>query len=122
MEYSCFDFSPFGVDKKVSSLEDFVHFIDAEFDFTSFSDVLLLCARDVVTGLEYLHKHNIAHSDQKPGNTLVSNQHYSTRDGDLAKFYAECPIVCKLADFGLSRSPEMQTKSFLPWYSCVHGT
>ena len=24
MEYSCFDFSPFGADKKVSSLEDFV--------------------------------------------------------------------------------------------------
>ena len=113
MEYSYFDFSPFGVDKKVSSLEDFVHFIDAEFDFTSFSDVLLLCARDVVTGLEYLHKHNIAHRDLKPGNTLVSNQHYSTRDGDLAKFYAECPIVCKLADFGLSRSLEMQTNSFL---------
>lgn len=26
---------------------------------------------------------------------------------------AECPIVCKLADFGLSRSSEMQTNSFL---------
>ena len=24
MEYSCFDFSPFGVDEKASSLEDFV--------------------------------------------------------------------------------------------------
>ena len=34
-------------------------------------------------------------------------------DGDWAKVYAECPIVCKLADFGLSRSPDMQTTSFL---------
>ena len=34
-------------------------------------------------------------------------------DGDLAKVFAECPIVCKLADFGLSRSPDMQTISFV---------
>ena len=34
-------------------------------------------------------------------------------DGDWAKVYAECPIVCKLADFGLRRSPDMQTTSFL---------
>ena len=71
--------------------------------------MLLLCARDVVTGLDYLHSHNITHRDLKLGNTLVSNQHYITMDGDWAKVYAECPIVCKLADFGLSRSPDMQT-------------
>ena len=76
-------------------------------------DVLLLCARDVATGLDYLHSHNIAHIDLKLGNTLVSNQHYITMDGGWAKVYAECPIVCKLADFGLSRSPDLQTTSFL---------
>ena len=43
MEYSCSDFNFLEVDKKVSS--------NAEFE--SFSDVLLLCARDVVTGLDY---------------------------------------------------------------------
>ena len=31
----------------------------------------------------------------------------------MVKFYAECSIVCKLVDFGLSQSPEMQTNSFL---------
>lgn len=113
MEYSCFDFNFLEVDKKVSSLEDFIHFIDAEFEFECFSDVLLLCARDVVTGLDYLHSHNIAHRDLKLGNTLVSNQRYITMDGGWAKVNAECPIVCKLADFGLSRSPDMQTTSFL---------
>ena len=40
MEYSCFDFRPLGVEKKVSMLEDFVHFVDDEFDFSSFADVL----------------------------------------------------------------------------------
>ena len=102
MEHACFDFTPFGVDKKLNTLEDFLHFIDAEFDFTSFADVLLLCARDVVTGLEFLHAKNIAHRDLKPGNTLVCNQHYSRETVDLAKSYTECLIVCKLTDFGLS--------------------
>ena len=27
MEYSCFDFGPLGVEKKVSTLEDFFHFV-----------------------------------------------------------------------------------------------
>ena len=40
MEYSCFDFGPLGVEKKVSTLEDFVH---DEFDFSSFADVLVVC-------------------------------------------------------------------------------
>ena len=89
MEYSCFDFRFLEVDKKVSSLEDFIHFIDAEFEFE-----FELCARDVVTGLHYLHSHNIAHRDLTLGNTLVSNQNYITMDGDWAKVYAEC-LTCQ---------------------------
>ena len=111
MEYSCFDFRPFGVEKKVTTLEDFVHYVDAEFDFSSFSDVLVVCARDVLTGLEYLHDNGIAHRDLKPGNTLVCNQHYDKDDFETS--YGKCPIVCKLADFGLTRSLEIQTSSFL---------
>jgi hypothetical protein len=43
------------------SLEDFVHFVDDEFDFASFADLLPTCAKDVVAGLtEYLHTKNIA--------------------------------------------------------------
>ena len=67
MEQACFDFTPLGVPKQVNTLEDFLHFVDAEFDFTSFSDVLVLCARDIVTGLEYLHKNDIAHDIDIPG-------------------------------------------------------
>ena len=43
MEYSCFDFNFLEVDKKVSSLEDSIHFIDAEFEFESFSDASSRC-------------------------------------------------------------------------------
>ena len=42
MEYSCFDFNFLEVDKKVSSLEDFIHFIDDEFEVESFSDVFVM--------------------------------------------------------------------------------
>ena len=48
IEYSCFDFCPLGVEKKVSMLEDFAHFVDDEFDLSSFADVLIVCARDVI--------------------------------------------------------------------------
>ncbi|CAB4010026.1 Hypothetical predicted protein, partial [Paramuricea clavata] len=48
--YSCFDFCPFGVAKSLCTLEDFVHFVDDEFDFdiASFADLLPTCSKDVV--------------------------------------------------------------------------
>ena len=107
MEYSCFDFDPFGIEKRVSTLANFLHLVDEDFDFTSFADLLPICAKDIITGLEYLHGKNIAQRDLKPANILVSNQHYSNPcliKGDYKTAHAECPIVCKLANFGLSRS------------------
>ena len=70
-----------------------------------------MCARDVLTGLEYLHENGVAHRDLKPGDTLVCNQHYDKDDFETS--HAKCPIVCKLADFGLSRSLDIKTCSFL---------
>ena len=44
MEYVAIDFGPFGFEKMVSSLDDFYHFVDSEFGFESFADVLpLVC-------------------------------------------------------------------------------
>ena len=40
MEYSVFDFNSFGTNKEVTTLEDFVHFIDDEYDFSSFSEIM----------------------------------------------------------------------------------
>ena len=112
MEYVAFDFAPFGLDKTVSTLEDFYPFVNCEFDFESFDDVITVCLRDVVIGLNFLDQERIAHRDLKPSNILVSNQHYCDRDTlEVAKEYEHCPIVCKVADFGLSRSLDTQTQS-----------
>lgn len=116
MERSYFDFQPFGIEKTVSNLEDFFHFVDEEYEFHSFPEVMPTCAKDIIAGLQHLHDMDIAHRDLKPGNVLVSNQHYigcCNSEIDLANAYGKCPIVCKLADFGLSRSLNLQTKSFL---------
>ena len=44
MEYASFDFRQFGVENSVCTLEDF-HFVDDEFEFNSFADVMPKCAK-----------------------------------------------------------------------------
>ena len=78
MEFVSFDFSMFEAEKAVSNLKDFYHFVDCEFNFEAFADVLLVCLKDTVAGLEYLHRNNIVHRDLKPSNILVSNL-YTTK-------------------------------------------
>ena len=47
---------------------------------------------------------------------LVSNRHYCKKDisaDQLPSVFADCPVVCKLADFGESRSTLLQTASII---------
>ena len=52
MEFVSFDFNLFGTEKAVSNLKDFYHFVDCEFNFEAFSEVLLVCLKVTVMGLE----------------------------------------------------------------------
>ena len=108
MQYSRFDFGFFGVEKSVSSLADFLQFVDTEFEFSSVANLLPVCVKDILAGLDYLHNHNIAHRDLKPSNILVCNQHLDDVAGDdkaMARAYEECPIVCQLTDVVSTSKP-----------------
>ena len=115
LEYVYFDFSVFGdeCDKKVHSLREFLVFVDEEQVLEDLNECSMITkiAKDVANGLCYLHSKDIVHRDLKTANVLLSNQHYSNMPSkeDAAKAFQEAPILCKVTDFGESRSRLVQT-------------
>ena len=114
MEFVAFDFQHFCPDEgtnQVSNLQDFLGYLDENDAVEVFPPSLYeKIARDVSDGLHYLHTVGVYHRDLKTSNVLVSNSHYNDKEGDvvLASFNVE-PIICKLTDFGESRSQQIQT-------------
>ena len=82
MEYVFFDFAPFGGRTKVSSLVDFVSYMDC-FDCKGFNSphVYKKVCKDITLALEYLHGKMVAHRDMKPANVLGDNKHYQNLSG-----------------------------------------
>ena len=72
----------------------------------------LKIAEDIARGLDHLHQSHVFHRDLKTANVLVSNKHYCHMGDpdDLMKAFKSEPIICKLTDFGESRSDEIQTQ------------
>ena len=112
LEYVSFDFSPFGcAGDKVSSLDNFLDYIDSRNAIEEFLFQMNI-AKDIVSGIAYLHSKDIAHRDLKPSNILVSNSHYMQLDKEeLQKRFMLEPIRCKITDFGESRARATQTAS-----------
>ena len=110
-----FDFAPFGDDKTVNTLYQFLNHTDQHYDFEGFSHTVSVIVQHVIDGLAYRHKNGIVHRDMKPSNILVSNQHLIT--GKERAFYKEMwqkdPLTCKLAEFGKSRLCIIQTQTLV---------
>lgn len=120
MEYMAFDFHVFQCDEEtVSSLEDFLHYIDRNNIVPQF-DFAVLVALQIGNALQYMHQNSVAHRDLKPANVLVTNQHYASINDQhaLQEAYGQQPIIVKLGDFGESRSRFQQTSSLCHTRTC----
>ena len=112
MEYMFFDFSIFGLGRKVSSLKDPLAVLHSECMFNSFESFPVFISKEVISAISYLHSRGIAHQDLKTLNVIVSIQHYLDLHGSTKhEISGKRPIACKLIDFGESRS-EISTSGF----------
>ncbi|CAB4019764.1 Tyrosine- kinase SPK-1 [Paramuricea clavata] len=117
LEYVYFDFTPIrGNDGiTVHSLANFLAVCEQSDCHGMHCSIFIHSSLDVALGLKYLHEKGIAHRDLKPENILVSNHHYNRLTDTRA---VECmasikPLICKLTDFGESRSKDIHTEQIL---------
>jgi serine/threonine protein kinase len=110
LEYVYFDFTHFGSEEKVSSLDKLLKFLDRQ-GLIEKLPLAKKIARDVANGVHFLHQRDIVHRDIKTANVLMSNQHYCSLENQerIEVAWSNEPIRCKLADFGESRSLVFQT-------------
>ena len=99
LEYCKFDFTKYGSEQVIHTLDEYLQFID-NFEADSFEKTFTYITADIVCGLRYLHSKKIAHRDLKPSNVLVTDTNNEKKI-----------IICKLSHFGEARSVRMQTMS-----------
>ena len=110
MDFSEFSLAPFGNDLISHSLDVFLKTLDENDFVSSFPNLFNFVAKDIFTGLAYLHENNIVHRDIKLSSILVSNTHYSSEEPtEREDLFAEQPVAWKIADLGEACSLVTQT-------------
>ena len=106
LEYVYFDLKPFGMNETVDCLEALLQYFDKKNCAQIDSKVFYHAAKDIASGLQFLHENGIFHRDLKPANILVSNQYYRhlSSPAEIEEVSSRIPLTCKLTDFGESRS------------------
>ena len=104
--------------KKVSSLDQFLSYVNEVVIFDSFPGIGNVIVSDVVLTVPFLHSRDI-HRNTKPANVLVSNFHYKSYKHEESEMaFGKKPIICELGDLGEARSMYTQTNA-LTGKSCT---
>ena len=109
MELVGFDFNVFGTDRKLTTLGDLLLYCNS-FMFQKNQTIVPSAATDIVKGLKYLYLKEVVHRDLKPFDFNSSLSKFSINGIERNKIFQGKPIICKLCDFGESRSELKQKK------------
>lgn len=112
LEYVRFSFDCLNIEcGPVSSLDKFLTVCNEYTKFRGCKHLPLHIGMDIASGLQFLHSKGVVHRDLKSENVLVCNRHYTEQqECAFRTSWTSNPVVCKLSDFGESRSRVCKTR------------